>query len=499
VVLRLKTWEKTATRRYHMRKIIGAGALVLGVLGLVYVVSVANATRLGEAVKAAAAEVVAQSVHGVAAAVDGRDIAVSGLADSAAERDGLLAALQGIDGVGTVSGEIEVLEAADPYAFAATRKEGRVLVQGNVPTEAERARLGGSGVEGLDGLVLASGAPAGWSAAVDASLAALNDLSEGAVSFQGTQVTLTGLAETPAQVERVLAAFVLPDGYSLKDDIEARDDGEPVAFEISYDASAGGAVTGKVPSDLSAEAIAEAMGVAVKEAEEGALATGLVGDLNGTLEVLAQLRPWLPEFETLVFAGGLDGAAITAAVVPGADAGSIGAALGAQLGAGVTVVVTQTAQRPAAETQRENAATGEMERFVNGYWVPVYRFAPALPECRSQTAAVLERAQISFKSGTTEFVARSQRSITALAGVLARCMVGAGLTAELGGHTDNTGRNRFELSAERAVVARAALAARGVPAAALSVAGYGDSTQVAGNDTAEGRAANNRISIIWRE
>jgi len=68
------------------------------------------------------------------------------------------------------------------------------------------------------------------------------------------------------------------------------------------------------------------------------------------------------------------------------------------------------------------------------------------------------------------------------------------------GHTDSTGSAQYnqELSERRAMHVRDVLTQDGVPAARLSVKGYGASDPIADNATAEGRQANRRVQLEIR-
>jgi len=68
------------------------------------------------------------------------------------------------------------------------------------------------------------------------------------------------------------------------------------------------------------------------------------------------------------------------------------------------------------------------------------------------------------------------------------------------GHTDSTGGEEYnqKLSERRATRVRDLLVSRGVPAARLSVRGYGESDPIADNGTAEGRQANRRVQLEIR-
>ena len=65
------------------------------------------------------------------------------------------------------------------------------------------------------------------------------------------------------------------------------------------------------------------------------------------------------------------------------------------------------------------------------------------------------------------------------------------------GHTDSTGSDALNqtLSVNRAQAVANYLTSRGVASARLGVRGYGESAQVATNDTDEGRAQNRRVEI----
>ncbi|MEQ8494774.1 MAG: OmpA family protein [Gammaproteobacteria bacterium] len=71
---------------------------------------------------------------------------------------------------------------------------------------------------------------------------------------------------------------------------------------------------------------------------------------------------------------------------------------------------------------------------------------------------------------------------------------------ELVGHTDSVGDATYnrKLSQQRADAARDYLVAQGIDADRLSTAGRGESTPIADNSTAEGRAENRRVEITAR-
>lgn len=103
-----------------------------------------------------------------------------------------------------------------------------------------------------------------------------------------------------------------------------------------------------------------------------------------------------------------------------------------------------------------------------------------------------------FDSGQVVIKAEGQRAIAQVAGVLKTI---TGRKFQVAGHTDNVpiDASRFasnwELSTARALSVVRYLISHGVPAEALSAAGYGEFAPIGANDTPERRAKNRRIEI----
>jgi outer membrane protein OmpA-like peptidoglycan-associated protein len=67
----------------------------------------------------------------------------------------------------------------------------------------------------------------------------------------------------------------------------------------------------------------------------------------------------------------------------------------------------------------------------------------------------------------------------------------------VGGHTDSVGADAYNqgLSERRAAAVKDYLVGKGVDASRLSTTGYGESSPIASNDTADGRALNRRVEL----
>lgn len=483
-----------------VRKALGLLVLVLGVAALCWYGAKHHAKRIEQTVADGANGAVAASVHGIKTNVSGRDIEVSGLADSTAERDHILETLGIVQGRRVVRDKIEVLETAAPYTFSAAKSDKGTTVSGYVPTEAAREGI----AVVLDGdasaLKLASGAPGGWTIVAQDGLSALMKLNKGTLSMSDKSLTLSGEATTPADGEAALAELRdVPPGYMVKTSFDYLDDGKPVAFELVYSATDGASVSGKVPAGLTTHEIATALGL---DQVSGEPTVANSGDSAPPLGVMKKLSSWLPEFETLTLAFGDDkGFDLTGSASPGADIQLLETGMSNDLGDAVAVSVAAATDLPPEGTSRKNAATGETEVLTAGYWLPQMDFVAGYGQCRDKANALLSQRDVNFVTGSARLDARSLQVINAMTALVMKCVQSGDLRVEVGGHTDSQGDSAFnmDLSQKRADAVVEALKARGIPADAITAAGYGDTEPVAGNDTEDGRAANRRVTLAFSQ
>jgi len=138
-----------------------------------------------------------------------------------------------------------------------------------------------------------------------------------------------------------------------------------------------------------------------------------------------------------------------------------------------------------------------------------------LDKARSETAAALaslgEAAKVRdeergtvitldgsvlFTSGKSELLPFAQKKLDEVAKALTDTASDRTIMVE--GHTDSNGNDAFnqKLSQDRAQSVRTYLVQRGVKSDHISAVGKGESTPIASNDTAEGRANNRRVEII---
>lgn len=109
-----------------------------------------------------------------------------------------------------------------------------------------------------------------------------------------------------------------------------------------------------------------------------------------------------------------------------------------------------------------------------------------------ETSVVLDG--VTFASGRATLTPDAR---TILDRVAASLVNAKDVSVEVQGYTDNTGSRdtNVRLSAERADAVRAYLISKGVPAERLTARGYGPTSPIEPNTTAEGRARNRRVEL----
>ncbi len=483
-----------------MRKLLGGTVLVVGTGLLGWYGSSNNAETMQSSVSAGALAAASGTVHPISTNVLGRDITVSGVANGEEERDQIIAAMNDVHGRRVVRDDLTVLETASPFVLNAEKDADGMRYAGMVPTEADRQALATRIGADANALELKAGAPdTGWTDVVGQGLDSLSVLESGALAVSDRTITLTGRAFSPAEAEAAQAALAnLPEGYEAAFELDLMDDGTPPNFDVVYNAGSGATVTGKLPTDLDNAAIAAALKL---DTVSGDAAQGLLGESPKTKQQLSAISAWLPEVETLSLNSNDDVVTVTAEAAPGVDAALLQSGLSSALGDGANVSVSDAASLPADGTERTNQATGRLEAFNSGFWLPVMDFTSDLDTCASYSNEALQKDRVNFVTGSAQLDPQSIRTVNAVAAIIGQCVDETDLTVEIGGHTDSQGGDDLnqQLSQSRAEAVRTALIARGVPEAGITAVGYGETQPIADNETEEGRAANRRTAITWFE
>jgi OmpA-OmpF porin, OOP family len=202
------------------------------------------------------------------ATFDGRDGVLRGLAAEDADPGRAGTTVARTYGVRIVRNEAGLIDRAERYDWAATKREGRVRLSGLAPNEKTRREIIGlargtfPSSEIADRLTLARGAPALdiWLGGVGFALKQLTLLKTGTIRLEGTELTIAGEAIDATSYRALKSSLAggLPPGISLKADrVEA-----PVVAPYVWTARLAEGqldLRGAIPSDQAREALLAAV------------------------------------------------------------------------------------------------------------------------------------------------------------------------------------------------------------------------------------------------
>jgi outer membrane protein OmpA-like peptidoglycan-associated protein len=195
------------------------------------------------------------------AAIEGRDVVVTGRAADEDEPGKASELLRGTWGVRLVDNRVDLLERAENYIWAASRRGQRIRLTGYAPSLATRqviigvARANFPGFEIVDRTRLARGVPPQdtWLAGVSFALRQLTSLRRGDVRLDGLNMTVTGEAEDLNEYRTVKAALAggLPKAIKLANNLVAPPSASPHTWMARLE---GGQITlsGHAPDEAAA-------------------------------------------------------------------------------------------------------------------------------------------------------------------------------------------------------------------------------------------------------
>ena len=400
--------------------------------------------------------------------VAGRDVTLAADAFSEDGRRSAVASVETVPGVRLVNDETRLVPEAKPFVWSAERDVARVTLGGSSPLpaskgkllEAARAALGG--VEVVDQMNLARGAPPRFDNAALLLLDQIGKLKDGKITISDTNISLSGMAHDLGGREAIAAALKnLPEGFSVAaNEIKA----PPYVFQAYKDPVASTVtLTGYVPDNNVHAAIAAAAGrkffsekvVDNLKASVGA-PSGFAGAVVPALGALSRLSTGTLDVTDREIK--LSGDSLYDAAVPQIPPSW-------QVKADISV-------KPAA--------------------------APVDPTvCQQLFSDLLAKGKIRFESGRASIDPDSAGLLDRLIEIAMRCPTA---DIEIAGHTDSDGEDAFNqaLSEKRAQAVADYLVKAGLPANRFTATGYGSSQPVASNDTDEGKAQNRRIDFLVR-
>lgn len=465
---------------------------------------------------------------------DGFSWSLTGRAASEAARDDVLAALAtATDSAGwavDIAAPPPEPVATTPYQWSALKTaDGAVTLRGLLPVESlRRVAVVRAGDKVTDETSIDPTAPDGFVSDVLASLTALSFLSEGSASFDGTIWTLRGTlagAATSADIDAALAvastpaadwvlALTVPSRPQPAAEPEAAPETEPAA-----PAAAAATAVDAAPAEPAAEPVAE---------PEAAPATSTVPvdpdyafSARRAADASVVMSGQMPTDPALrYFAAISDGeiAAVTLAegapesFLPSAETG-LRALLHLREGELDFTRGVWSLRGIAADDAARDAVMAAIAGDPGTDWQTRIDLPPPPPEpeaapppppaapkpvdisaCAAPVAEFSARNSILFQSGAALIAAESDAALDELALDLAACPEAV---VHIEGHTDADGDEglNMALSVARAEAVVNALVSRGVTPARLYAVGYGETTPIADNETAQGKRLNRRIVV----
>jgi len=454
---------------------------------------------------------------------NGRDAILTGRAPEEGEPGKAAEALATVWGVRTIDNRAGLLDRAETYWWAASRRNSRIRLTGLAPSiSARQAILGVTkatfpGFEVVDRTKLARGVPSTdlWMAGVSFGLKQLTSIKRGHVRMQDLEFAVAGETEDIAAYRAVKQALAnsVPKGVKvISDELTA----PPVSpFTWAAEIIQGQLVlSGYVPSDaLRADIIAAAKmslpGAAIvdrMEPAEGAT-QGWMDGVLASLRELSQLESGSAQIKdaTLVVGGTAEDAAA---------ADSIRARLRAAMPATIKLTELIKVKEPppapppppvsSAETAQVKVED-RVEATTASHTAPTPP-VPTVPPaeavarakaCEEQLAGVAKGGFIHFHYASAELESASFPTLDQLAAAAKSC---PGMHIEVAGHASAEGSPDANqaLSLKRAQSVVSYLVQAGVDPGRLEPIGFGATRPVAPNDSSENSAKNRRIEFTVR-
>jgi OOP family OmpA-OmpF porin len=406
--------------------------------------------------------------------VAGRDAIVGGLAFSTQGSELALNAVREIPGIRLAESAITLIPAAKPYGFEGKREGDRLVLSGNVPNPATRAKLlraakaSAPGATIVDDTTYARGAPDGFEAIATFGLTEAGKLADSWISLSDGAYSIAGRASTTAIYGAALAATrQLPAGATVAKVAITSDEISPYIFSAS---KGEGAVklSGHYPDEQAHQdlvAAAQTRFFNSKVSDELALGKGAPKDFAGAVSAM------------LLQVSRLDTGVGT---VSDTEISVKGDALHAKAAADIPAELSAAvpADYTALATIGVAAAGPPLE--------------PAA--CQPAFADILGQGKIQFETGQASIQHDSDAVLDNLTVIAMRCPEAQ---IEISGHTDSVGGDdtNMELSRRRAEAVADYLTKAGITAERMTAVGYGKMHPIASNDTEEGRSQNRRIEF----
>ena len=409
-------------------------------------------------------------------AADGRDIDFEAEAFSEEGRHGALIAVGAVPGVRLVDDDSRLVPEAKPFVWSAEREVAKITLSGNAPLPVVKGKLMDvardqvKGIEIVDQMGLARGAPTNFEDAAALLIGQIGKLKDGKVAISDSTVSLSGMARELGGREAIATALKgLPQGFSVAaNDVRA----PPYIFQANKDPVAVTlTLSGYVPDDnIHAIVLGSSSRKFFSEKVVDNLKTS-VGAPPGFVNAVIPALGVLSRLST----GTL--------VVTDREVKISGDALYEAAAAQIRAALPK-------DFPREWQVTADIS--VRPAAAPVDASV-----CQQLFSDLLSKTKIRFLTGRATLDSDSTGLLDHLVETALRC---PNATIEIAGHTDSEGEDAANqtLSERRAQAVLDYFVKAGLPADRFTAVGYGSTKPVASNDTDDGKAQNRRIEFLVR-
>ena len=404
----------------------------LAVLPLFIIWVVANLVMTGHVesqLAARAGTAVGTAIEQPSLRIAGRDATLGGVAYTAQGAEAAVNAVRETPGVRLVESAISLVPVARPYGFESRRDGDRLILSGNVPDPAVRAKLlqaakvSAPGITVVDELTYARGAPDGFEAIATYGLSEAGKLADSRISLVDGAYSIAGRASTAAIYRAALAATrQLPANATIATVAITSDEISPYVFTAT---KRDGALklTGSYPDE---QAHQKLLAAAQRRFFNAKVTDGLAsgkGAPKGFLEAASAMLQQLSRLEAGVGTVSDTEISVTGDALYAKAAADIPAGLSAAAPAGYKAQATIGV-----------AAAGP----------PL-----AAEACQPAFADVLAQGKILFEIGRASIQHESDAVLDNLTSIAMRCPEAK---IEVSGHTDSVGNDdtNMELSRRRA-------------------------------------------------
>jgi len=449
----------------------------LAVLPLFIIWVVANLVMTGHVesqLAARAGTAVGTAIEQPSLRIAGRDATLGGVAYTAQGAEAAVNAVRETPGVRLVESAITLVPVARPYGFESRRDGDLLILSGNVPDPAVRAKLlqaakvSAPGITVVDELTYARGAPDGFEAIATYGLSEAGKLADSRISLVDGAYSIAGRASTAAIYRAALAATrQLPANATIATVAITSDEISPYVFTAT---KRDGALklTGSYPDE---QAHQKLLAAAQRRFFNAKVTDGLAsgkGAPKGFLEAASAMLQQLSRLEAGVGTVSDTEISVTGDALYAKAAADIPAGLSAAAPAGYKAQATIGV-----------AAAGP----------PL-----AAEACQPAFADILGQGKILFEIGRASIQHESDAVLDNLTSIAMRCPEAK---IEVSGHTDSVGNDdtNMELSRRRAEAVADYLTKAGIVTERITAVGYGKTHPIASNETEEGRAQNRRIEF----